>query len=109
VHGQRTGPHQHANAHRLAANGLIYTQWHTTALCSPLHSTILTGRNHQLNGTAAITEAADGFLGASSRIPDQAATVNPGANHAPHQAPKEYMDIKRWTTATGKVTVTEEA
>src|SRR5262244_3804466 len=35
---------------KLAANGLMYTQWHTTALCSPTRSTILTGRNHHLNG-----------------------------------------------------------
>jgi arylsulfatase len=60
---------------RLAANGLTYTQWHTTALCSPSRSTILTGRNHHLNGMAAITEAASGFPGASGRIPDQAATA----------------------------------
>jgi arylsulfatase len=60
---------------KLAANGLIYTQWHTTALCSPTRSTILTGRNHHLNGMAAITEAANGFPGASGRIPDQTATV----------------------------------
>ena len=31
---------------KLAANGLTYTQWHTTALCSPTRSTIQTGRNH---------------------------------------------------------------
>ena len=55
---------------KLAANGLTYTQWHTTALCSPSRSTILTGRNHHLNGMAAITEAASGFPGASGRIPD---------------------------------------
>ncbi len=60
---------------KLAANGLIYTQWHTTALCSPTRSTILTGRNHHLNGMAAITETASGFPGASGRLPDQAATV----------------------------------
>jgi len=60
---------------RLAASGLTYTQWHTTALCSPSRSTILTGRNHHVNGMAAITEAANGFPGASGRIPDQAATV----------------------------------
>ncbi len=59
---------------KLAANGLTYTQWHTTALCSPTRSTILTGRNHHLNGMAAITEAADGFPGASGRIPDNCAT-----------------------------------
>jgi arylsulfatase len=60
---------------RLAANGLTYTQWHTTALCSPSRSTILTGRNHHVNGMAAITEAANGFPGASGRIPEQAATI----------------------------------
>ena len=60
---------------RLAANGLIYTQWHTTALCSPSRSTLLTGRNHHVNGMAAITEAANGFPGASGRLPEQAATI----------------------------------
>jgi arylsulfatase A-like enzyme len=53
---------------KLAANGLTYTQWHTTALCSPTRSTIQTGRNHHLNGMAAITEAADGFPGSNGRM-----------------------------------------
>jgi arylsulfatase len=39
---------------KLASNGLIYTQWHTTALCSPTRSTILTGRNHHVNDTVAV-------------------------------------------------------
>jgi len=60
---------------KLAANGITYTQWHTTALCSPTRSTILTGRNHHLNGMAAITEAATGFPGANGRLPEQTATV----------------------------------
>ncbi len=60
---------------KLAANGLTYTQWHTCALSSPTRSTILTGRNHHLNGMAAITEAANGFPGAHGRIPDQCATL----------------------------------
>jgi arylsulfatase len=58
---------------RLAENGLTYTQWHTTALCSPTRSTILTGRNHHLNGMASITETADGFPGANGRVPDDCA------------------------------------
>ena len=37
---------------KLAQNGLTYTQWHTVALCSPTRSTLLTGRNHTLNGMA---------------------------------------------------------
>jgi arylsulfatase A-like enzyme len=60
---------------QLANEGLRYTQWHTTALCSPTRSTILTGRNHHLNGMAAITEAANGFPGAHGRIPPQSATI----------------------------------
>src|SRR5262249_40734633 len=48
---------------KLAQNGLTYTQWHTTALCSPTRSTFLTGRNHHLNGMSCITEAAPGFPG----------------------------------------------
>ena len=46
---------------KLADNGLRYSQWHTTALCSPTRSTFLTGRNHHVNRFASITEATDGF------------------------------------------------
>jgi arylsulfatase len=60
---------------KLAANGLIYSQWHTCALSSPTRSCVLTGRNHHLNGLAAITEGANGFPGAHGRIPEQCATL----------------------------------
>jgi hypothetical protein len=40
------------NIDRIAAAGLRYTQWHTTALCSPTRSCLLTGRNHTTNGMA---------------------------------------------------------
>src|SRR5271156_560242 len=60
---------------KLADRGLMYTQWHTTALCSPTRSTLLTGRNHHLNGMASITEAASGFPGSNCRLPDECATV----------------------------------
>ncbi len=59
----------------LAANGLTYTQWHTVALCSPTRSCILTGRNHNLNGSGAITEGANGFPGYSAHFPKQATTM----------------------------------
>ncbi|UPG95593.1 arylsulfatase [Luteibacter aegosomatissinici] len=62
-------------AQRLADNGLMYSQWHTTALCSPTRSTFLTGRNHNLNGMGAITEAANGFPGYSGRLPAECATI----------------------------------
>jgi arylsulfatase A-like enzyme len=54
---------------RLADNGLTYSQWHTTALCSPTRSTFLTGRNHHLNGYASISESSTGFPGYNSHIP----------------------------------------
>jgi arylsulfatase len=60
---------------RLAANGLTYSQWHTTALCSPTRSTFLTGRNHHLNGFASISESSTGFPGYSSHIPKSNATM----------------------------------
>ncbi|WP_157002145.1 arylsulfatase [Agromyces laixinhei] len=60
---------------KLAENGLTYTQWHTTALCSPTRSTFLTGRNHHLNGFASISESASGFPGYSSTIPKSNVTM----------------------------------
>ena len=56
-------------------NGLIYSQWHTAALCSPTRGMLLTGRNHHLNGNASITEGANGFPGQHARMPDECATV----------------------------------
>lgn len=60
---------------RLADNGLTYSQWHTTALCSPTRSTFLTGRNHHLNGYASISESSTGFPGYSSHIPRNMASI----------------------------------
>ncbi len=54
---------------KLADNGLTYSQWHTTALCSPTRSCLLTGRNHHVNRFACITEGSDGFPGAAARLP----------------------------------------
>lgn len=60
---------------RLAAGGLTYSQWHTTALCSPTRSTFLTGRNHHSNGFATISESSTGFPGYNSHIPPSNATM----------------------------------
>ena len=51
---------------RLAKNGLTYSQWHTTSVCSPTRSCFLTGRNHHQNGFGTIAESAAGFPGASA-------------------------------------------
>lgn len=59
----------------LAKNGITYTQWHTTSVCSPTRSTFLTGRNHHQNGFGTISESAVGFPGYSGHIPDSNATI----------------------------------
>ena len=53
----------------LAADGLRYSNMHTTALCSPSRSCIITGRNHHSNAMAAITELASGYPGYNGVIP----------------------------------------
>ena len=63
------GPIETPNIDRIATDGLRYTQWHTTALCSPTRSCLLTGRNHTRNSMACITEAAIGFPNASGDDP----------------------------------------
>ena len=95
----------------LADNGLTYSQWHTTALCSPTRSTFLTGRNHHLNGCASITEAADGFPGAAGRLPAECATIGQvlqdngystfwlGKNH---NVPVEDIAERRQPIASGR-------
>ena len=53
----------------IAEDGLRYNNMHTTALCSPSRSCIVTGRNHHANGMAAITELATGFPGYNGTMP----------------------------------------
>ena len=65
------GPIETPNIDRIASEGTRYTQWHTTALCSPTRSCLLTGRNHTRNSMACITEAAVGFPNASGTIPPE--------------------------------------
>ncbi len=65
------GPIETPNIDRIADAGVRYTQWHTTALCSPTRSCLLTGRNHTRNSMACITEAAIGFPNASGTIPPE--------------------------------------
>jgi hypothetical protein len=52
------GPINTPNAERLAARGLKYNRFHTTALCSPTRQALLTGRNHHTVGMGGITEIA---------------------------------------------------
>jgi arylsulfatase A-like enzyme len=53
----------------LAAGGLTYSNMHTTALCSPSRSCMITGRNHHSNNMACITEGSTGYPGYNGNIP----------------------------------------
>jgi arylsulfatase A-like enzyme len=57
------GPIKMATLDKLAATGLRYNDFHTTALCSPTRTALLTGRNHHINNAGAIMELATGFPG----------------------------------------------
>src|SRR5271169_2499125 len=54
------GPCYTPNAELLAAGGLKFNRFHTTALCSPTRQAMLTGRNHHTVGMGGITEIASG-------------------------------------------------
>jgi arylsulfatase A-like enzyme len=69
------GPCRTPNAERLALQGLKYTRFHTTALCSPTRSALLTGRNHHAVGMGAITEIATSAPGYNSMWPNTAAPL----------------------------------
>ena len=69
------GPCQTPTAERLAANGLRYNRFHTTALCSPTRQALLTGRNHHSVGMAGITEMATSAPGYSSLRPKSCAPL----------------------------------
>jgi arylsulfatase A-like enzyme len=69
------GPCNTPVAERLAANGLKYNRFHTTALCSPTRAALLTGRNHHTVGMAGITEIATAAPGYTSVIPNSCAPL----------------------------------
>lgn len=60
---------------RIANAGLRYTQFHSTALCSPTRAALITGRNHHSVGFAVVSEQSTGYPGYNSIIPKQTATI----------------------------------
>jgi arylsulfatase len=64
------GPCKTPVAERLAASGLKFNRFHTTALCAPTRQALLTGRNHHSAGMGAIPEVATSAPGYSSMRPD---------------------------------------
>ncbi|HEX6870571.1 MAG TPA: arylsulfatase [Micromonosporaceae bacterium] len=69
------GPCQTPTAERLASQGLRYTRFHTTALCSPSRAALLSGRNHHSVGMGGITEIATSAPGQSSLRPNTKAPL----------------------------------
>ena len=69
------GPCHTPNAERLAAGGLRFNRFHTTALCAPTRQALLTGRNHHSVGMGSITETATSAPGNSSVRPNTKAPL----------------------------------
>ncbi|QRO00064.1 arylsulfatase [Archangium violaceum] len=69
------GPIETPTAKELAAGGIKYTRFHTSALCSPTRAALLTGRNPHSVGMGCITEMATSAPGATSVIPNSAASI----------------------------------
>jgi len=69
------GPCSTPAAERLAAGGLKYNRFHTTALCSPTRQALLTGRNHHSVGMGGITEIASGSPGYCSVLPNTCSPI----------------------------------
>jgi arylsulfatase A-like enzyme len=60
---------------RIAANGLHYTNFNSTALCSPTRAALITGRNHHSVGFGVVAEQATGYPGYNSIISEDKATI----------------------------------
>ena len=60
-------------AEQLAGEGLRYSRFHTTALCSPTRAALMTGRNHHVNNAGAIMEVATAFPGNTGIRPQSVA------------------------------------
>ncbi|GKS59362.1 arylsulfatase [Nitrospira sp.] len=70
------GPVPTPNLDTLAKNGLKYTRFHTTALCSPTRAALLAGRNHHSVGTGVIIEMGTGYPGYTGIIPRSTALIS---------------------------------
>ena len=99
---------------RIAANGLRYTNFHSTALCSPTRAALITGRNHHSTGFGVISEMATGFPGYDSILTRDKATIGKilkdngyrtswfGKNHnTPSFEATQIGPFDRWPTGLG--------
>ncbi|BDZ54035.1 arylsulfatase [Agromyces marinus] len=92
------------NIDRIASNGVRFANMHTTALCSPTRTCILTGRNHHSNHMAAITEASTGFPGYDGNVPFEngfIAEILKGEGYNTFAVGKWHVTPTDQTTAAG--------
>jgi arylsulfatase A-like enzyme len=99
------GPIETPAMRRIADSGLRYSNFHTTALCSPTRSSLLNGRNATSNNMACITEASAGFPGFSARIPFENGLISEVLNERGwntyavgkwHLTPGDEIDLSSW-------------
>lgn len=108
------GPCEMPAADRLAEEGLRYTRFHVTALCSPTRQALLTGRNHHsvgMGGTTEMTTAAPGYNGFRPRSAATMAQILQGNGYSTaafgkwHQTPPREISavgpFDRWPTGEG--------
>lgn len=99
---------------RIAQNGLRYTNFHSTALCSPTRAALITGRNHHSAGYGVIAEQATGYPGYDSVITRDKATIGRifkdngyhtawfGKNHnTPEYQSSQAGPFDQWPTGMG--------
>lgn len=108
------GPVPTPNLDRLAARGLVYNRFHTTAMCSPTRAAMLTGRNHHAVGNGIVANLSTGYPGYNNVIPRNAVTIaevlkQNGYNTAMfgkhHNAPESHVSaagpFDMWPTGLG--------
>ncbi|HXB92563.1 MAG TPA: arylsulfatase, partial [Puia sp.] len=108
------GPIHMPNAEKIAATGIKYNNFHTTALCSPTRVALLTGYNHHSNNAGAIMELATGFTGNTGVRPHSITTMaevlrqngySTGAFGKYHETPPWEVSVSgpfdRWPTHSG--------
>jgi arylsulfatase A-like enzyme len=108
------GPIRMPTLDKMAANGLRYNRFHTTALCSPTRTALLTGHNHHANNAGAIMELATAFPGNTGIRPREISTLAQILRHNGfstaafgkyHETPPWEVSVSgpydRWPTGSG--------
>ena len=108
------GPIRMPTLEKMAGNGLRFNRFHTTALCSPTRTALLTGHNHHANNAGAIMELATAFPGNTGNRPKEITTLaqilryngfSTAAFGKYHETPPWEVSVSgpydRWPTGSG--------